>query len=478
MSEGDDVHFLCLHSDSLPAANLYWTHNSQEISPGDSPRLRVSTSVLSSTQVTSTLSISAVELNDAGQYVCLAINPVLLGSAVESAPATLTVQGERVGQGVSRALCSLLFCPPPLAVPKAPSFTADPSSLILPFPGGTVTFACSSAGYPPPSVDWLHNGVPVTAGTRVSVTMVGAESQLRVVNVVEADTGSYQCVANNSLGQVISQTASLTIASEFVGGLVVRPPTAIQPPSSPSHLAPPTAGIGTDFILPPPDTEAVLSLDVAVPCGPPPSTPPANVSWTKSFSQLNPQRFTVAPNNSLVIRSVQLEDAGEYYCVATNPVSMASRIGGPSVVTVLSESCQQSLRCDSLSLGSSRHEAMRSIPYHVERPSLSPPLCLLTAPPSMTQRPQNISAPVDSAAIFTCVASGNPAPSITWSDPTNLIIQNSSRFSLSDGELRLFPVGRGDSGEYTCHAHSRAGTAMSSAFLDVQCECQLPLLPQ
>ena len=238
VSEGDDVHFLCLHSDSLPAANLYWTHNSQEIFPGDSPRLRVSTSVLSSTQVTSTLSISAVELNDAGQYVCLAINPVLLGSAVESAPATLTVQGERVGQGVSRALCSLLLCLPPLAVPKAPSFTAGPSSLILPFPGGTATFACSSAGYPPPSVDWLHNGVPITAGTRVSVTMVGAESQLRVVNVVEADTGSYQCVANNSLGQVNSQTASLTIASEFVGGLVVRPPTAIQPPPPAPSLLP------------------------------------------------------------------------------------------------------------------------------------------------------------------------------------------------------------------------------------------------
>ena len=119
-------------------------------------------------------------------------------------------------------------------------------------------------------------------------------------------------------------------------------PPLLPLPSCPPP-PPPTAGIGTDFILPPPDTEAVLSLDVAVPCGPPPSTPPANVSWTKSFSQLNPPRFKVAPNNSLIIRSVQLEDTGEYYCVATNPVSMASRIGGPSVVTVLSEFCQQSL---------------------------------------------------------------------------------------------------------------------------------------
>lgn len=54
------------------------------------------------------------------------------------------------------------------------------------------------------------------ASTHVSVSMVGVESQLRVVGVVEADTGSYQCVANNVLGQESSQMASLTIASAFV----------------------------------------------------------------------------------------------------------------------------------------------------------------------------------------------------------------------------------------------------------------------
>lgn len=111
VSEGEGVHFLCLHSGSLPAANLYWTHDAQEISPGDSPRLRVSTTMLSLTQVSSTLSISAVELGDAGQYVCLAINPVLLGSAVKSEPATLTVQG-RKEVGVCHSLHSLLSPPP------------------------------------------------------------------------------------------------------------------------------------------------------------------------------------------------------------------------------------------------------------------------------------------------------------------------------------------------------------------------------
>lgn len=43
---------------------------------------------------------------------------------------------------------------------------------------------------------------------------------------------------------------------------------------------------------------------------------------------------------------------------------------------------------------------------------------------------------------------------------------------MSDSELRLSPVERGDGGQYTCHAQSRAGTVVSSAFLDVQCKCE------
>ena len=110
-------------------------------------------------------------------------------------------------------------CPSPSplpAVPRAPSITADPVSVILPFIGRAATFACSFAGSPPPSIEWLHNGTTVTAGTRVSISTVGEESQLSVMDVAATDTGSYQCVAVNSLGQASSQLASLTIASAFV----------------------------------------------------------------------------------------------------------------------------------------------------------------------------------------------------------------------------------------------------------------------
>ena len=142
-----------------------------------------------------------------------------------------------------RAPCSLHLPPP--AVPQAPSITADPSAVILPFPGGTAAFACSFTGHPTPSIEWLHNEVTVRAGMRVSVSVVGLESQLTVESAVEADTGNYQCIANNSLGQDSSQIASLTIASAltedyWTSGPVshsrAEMPLPPSPPSCPSLL--------------------------------------------------------------------------------------------------------------------------------------------------------------------------------------------------------------------------------------------------
>ena len=97
------------------------------------------------------------------------------------------------------------------------------------------------------------------------------------------------------------------------------------------------SGIGSEFQTPPPNTEAILGLNTSIACDPPPSTPPANVTWTKNFFQIRPPRFVVAASNSLLIYNVRLSDAGDYYCTATNPVSMVSRIGGPATLTVLSE---------------------------------------------------------------------------------------------------------------------------------------------
>ncbi|KAL4705617.1 hypothetical protein ACJJTC_018739 [Scirpophaga incertulas] len=64
--------------------------------------------------------------------------------------------------------------------------------------GSTAAFNCSWGGWPPPRLEWLHNGVPLGAGVaggRVRVQNNG--EQLIISAVHRADRGVYQCVARN-----------------------------------------------------------------------------------------------------------------------------------------------------------------------------------------------------------------------------------------------------------------------------------------
>lgn len=97
------------------------------------------------------------------------------------------------------------------------------------------------------------------------------------------------------------------------------------------------AGLDTDFALEPPDTVAIIGEDVILNCTPPPSTPPAVITWTRDFSLLNDPRYQVQQNGSLLIRTVRLNDQSTYYCTATNPLLGTSRLSRGAVVTAIGE---------------------------------------------------------------------------------------------------------------------------------------------
>ena len=70
--------------------------------------------------------------------------------------------------------------------PRRPeiTFTRNPALL-----GGSVTITCSSDGYPEPSYIIAHNG-----------TRVGVENTFTISHVMWNDTGTYECLAKNFLG--------------------------------------------------------------------------------------------------------------------------------------------------------------------------------------------------------------------------------------------------------------------------------------
>jgi len=92
-----------------------------------------------------------------------------------------------------------------------------------------VTFTCSATGIPPPEITWMKNGVPFT-NTRVTLsdpTMPELYStdggninfvsrNLTLDNTMDADSGTYTCVASNGNAVTLNVTQDFEL---FVNGM-------------------------------------------------------------------------------------------------------------------------------------------------------------------------------------------------------------------------------------------------------------------
>ena len=91
---GGSVVLFCLHSGSLPAADISWSKDYNTISANG--RITINTEVLTHTdppQTTSSISILPLKEGDSGSYDCVATNSLLPNSPIHSSAAILTVLG-------------------------------------------------------------------------------------------------------------------------------------------------------------------------------------------------------------------------------------------------------------------------------------------------------------------------------------------------------------------------------------------------
>jgi hypothetical protein len=103
----------------------------------------------------------------------------------------------------------------------APSFTAQPASQSVEA-GANVTFSVAVTGSPMPALQWRKDGVALAGATAATLTLS---------NVSTTDAGTYQAVAVNSGGSVISTGAVLTVTTPV---LVVQDPVAPAPLPAPA----------------------------------------------------------------------------------------------------------------------------------------------------------------------------------------------------------------------------------------------------
>lgn len=92
----------------------------------------------------------------------------------------------------------------------APYFISEPLSAIQKL-GGPVTLHCSAkpvTAY----ISWLHNGKRLDKNTEQMELQRGT---LTILSLNPSLSGYYQCIANNSIGAVVSSPAAVSIAGEF-----------------------------------------------------------------------------------------------------------------------------------------------------------------------------------------------------------------------------------------------------------------------
>ncbi|XP_063167345.1 protein turtle homolog B [Candoia aspera] len=92
----------------------------------------------------------------------------------------------------------------------------------------------------------------------------------------------------------------------------------------------------------------------------------------------------------------------------------------------------------------------------------------VNAPPTFTETPpQYVEAKEGGSITLTCMAFGNPKPTVTWLKEGELLGDN-NKYRVTDGSLTVTSISRNDRGAYTCRAYSIQGEAVHTTRLLVQ----------
>ncbi|XP_078083679.1 hemicentin-1-like [Mustelus asterias] len=484
----------------------------------------------------SSLGIKGLLPSDTGRYTCVARNPA--------------------GEETKVFILNVLVPPNISRIPSLPEvLTAVPNAM--------VTLECRAAGTPPPQLTWLKDGLPLAISSHVRLLSAG--QILRIAQVQISDTGSYTCVAVSQAGVteqhyhlrvqdpprfenprdteevMVLRGASVSFTCD-VGGL--PPPTFswlkdgellvpndLMPESSGMRLQLPSVSIDDAgwysclaaneagkasrhfnlIVMEPPqisdsempqEVSVLLSSPLELVCAAV-GVPLPEVSWVKDGVPLG---SVLSDGEVLRIESVQVEDAGLYTCLATNPagedqlqflvtINVPPHIVGSSdveVVTLLAEE-QLSLECkteadpppivqwfknnvplqansriqnvpDSQFLVISNVAATDAGQYSCLASNIAGQMTrvfnvIVHVTPTITASSPSLSVFTNQAALLECETQGIPKPTTTWRKDGRLLPADSSRFDfLSEGSLRIRSVQVLDSGRYLCTASNAVGT--------------------
>ncbi|KAI4882907.1 hypothetical protein NFI96_019293 [Prochilodus magdalenae] len=471
---GDNIHLEC-QAQGLPNPHTSWVL----------PNRTVVHAVSASEQrlmlfSNGTLQIKHTSYSDRGSYKCIASN--VAGADTVSVRLHVTV------------------LPPIIIQQRKENFTI--------FEGQTIYVHCSAKGAPTPAILWAtFSGIQIRPSQFINGKLfVFPNGTLYIRNPTEKDSGSYECMAMNTVG-ADKRSVSLLVKKNFS--------TAKITSTSPQKMDVSYGGY--------------LHLNCSASGSPEP-----RIIWRTPAKKLVDEHYSfdhrmkVFSNGTLAVHSVTDKDQGDYLCVARNKMGDDYVLMKVNVMMKAAkiERKQPSdhkvlyggdLKVDCVASGLPNPEVRWSLPdgtmvnsvlqledrgvrrrryvvfdngtlyfnevgmkeegdytcyaeNQIGKDEMKVHIKVVAAAPTIRNNTYEvIQVPYGDTASLSCSAKGEPTPTITWLSPNNrFILPASDKYQLTaDGTLTIQKVQRFDSGNYTCSARNTAGIDSKVVRVDV-----------
>ncbi|KAK5934569.1 hypothetical protein CgunFtcFv8_014959 [Champsocephalus gunnari] len=397
-------------------------------------------------------------------------------------------------------LQSLMGCLAGSSILQSPVFTKQPGSIVYPVEivekNREVVFSCEAQGNPPPMYRWKLNGTEINPKSGSHYSLSGGNLRISHLNK-DQDAGTYQCLASNSFGTIVSREASLTFAYLESFKTHRRNSVSVR------------------------EGQGVVLL-----CGPPSHSGDLVFSWIfneyPTFVMQDTRRFISQETGNLYIAKVEPSDVGNYTCVVTNTVTK-SRVEGPPTPLVLrsdgvmgeyepkievqfpelvhvAKGSTVKLECFALGnpvpsitwkrvdgvpfprkVDMRKASGVLEIPYF-QQEDAGTYECVAEnsrgmntvkgklsfyAPPQLIEKPQDVQKLIDEAMVWECKATGKPKPSYRWMKNGENLEPVEERIQVANGALTISRLTLADTGMYQCVAGNKHGDVYSNAELRI-----------
>lgn len=379
-------------------------------------------------------------------------------------------------------------------------FSKQPGSIVFPVDSmeksREVVFSCEAQGDPPPFYRWKLNGSVVNPKPGSHHSLTGGNLRINHLNK-DMDAGTYQCLASNSFGTIVSREASLTFAYLENFKTHKRSSVSVR------------------------EGQGVVLL-----CGPPPHSGALTFSWIfneyPSIVKQDSRRFVSQETGNLYIAKVEPSDVGNYTCVVTNTVTKTQVQGPPTPLILRTDGVMgeyepkievqfpevvqvakgSTVRLECFALGNPvpsiswrrvdgvpfarkvdvrKTSGVMEIPYFQQedagtyecvaenskgRNSVQGKLSFF-ASPQLIEKPQDVQKPIDDSLVWECKATGKPKPSYRWMKNGENLEPTEERVQVINGALSITHLALSDIGMYQCVAGNKYGEVYSNAELRV-----------